>query len=173
MTKLQHRFLQPQNTDALHDIVSDWDVVRQLEAWPWPPDRSFTQSRCRPYDGDGFVWGIFEDDVLLGIMGVTKGDIGYCFRQSAWGRGIATHFGRLAINFAFQDPALTKITASCWHDNEGSDRVLHKLSFCQLGEQVQHAFARDEPTLCYKYLLTRTHWDGLRSRGEWTIAAAQ
>lgn len=173
MTNLHHRGLRPGDVDALHAIVSDWEVVRQLGSWPWPPDYAFTKSRCQPYDGDGFVWGIFEDDTLLGTMGVTNGDLGYCFSKAVWGRGIATCFGKKAIDHAFKDQKLTRITASCWHDNCASDRVLEKLSFSQLGERVQHALARDEQTLCYKYLLTRTHWDGLRSRGEWIIAAAE
>jgi len=167
------RSLQPSDTDALHEIMSDWELVRQLGSWPWPPDRAFTASRCKPYDGNGFVWGIFACDELLGTMGVTEGDLGYCLKPSARGKGIASHLVRDAVDLAFKNPNLTRITASVWHDNHASSQLLEKLSFSQLGEQVQHSLARDEPTLCYKYLLTRTHWDGLRSRGEWTIAAAE
>ncbi|WP_373635459.1 GNAT family N-acetyltransferase [Yoonia sp. SS1-5] len=173
MSDIHTRNLQPSDLDALHQIVSDWQVVRQLGSWPWPPDRDFTASRCKPYAGDGFVWGIFDGQELLGTMGVTEGDLGYCFKPDAWGRGIATKMGRKAVEKAFENPGLTRITASAWHDNPASDRVLEKLSFSLLSEKVQHALARDEPTLCYKYLLTRVHWDGLRSRGEWTIAAAE
>ncbi|MEJ6401826.1 GNAT family N-acetyltransferase [Yoonia sp. 2307UL14-13] len=173
MNDITYRPLQPADADALHDIVSDWEVVRQLGSWPWPPDRAFTESRCKPYEGDGFVWGIFDGDALIGTMGVTDGDLGYCLKKSHWGRGIATHVGMRAVEKAFADPDVTRITASAWHDNAASDRVLTKLSFSLLSEKLQHAKARDEPTRCYKYLLTRTHWDGLRSRGEWTIAAAE
>ncbi len=170
---ISYRTLRPEDADALHEIVSDWEVVRQLGSWPWPPDRDFTASRSKPYEGDGFVWGIFDGDMLIGTMGVTDGDLGYCLKKSHWGRGIATYVGKAAVDEAFRDPALTRITASAWHDNGASDRVLEKLSFSQLSTKVQHAKARDEATACHKYLLTRTHWDGLRSRGEWTIAAAE
>lgn len=167
------RILQPSDADALHDVVSDWQVVRQLGSWPWPPDRDFTASRSKPYEGNGFVWGLFDGDMLIGTMGVTDGELGYCLKKSHWGRGIATRFGMAAIDKAFADPALTRIKATAWHDNDASDRVLEKLGFCQLSTKVEHAKARDEPTACHQYLLTRTHWDGLRSRGEWTIAAAE
>ena len=39
------------DTDALHRIVSHWDVVRQLASFPWPPDLAFTATRAQPYHG--------------------------------------------------------------------------------------------------------------------------
>ncbi len=173
MGELSYRALSPVDADALHDIVSDWDVVRQLGSWPWPPDRAFTQSRSKPYDGNGFVWGIFRGRDLLGTVGVTEGELGYALKRSEWGKGIMTRAARRAVEHAFQDPKLRKITASTWGDNDASAHLLMKLSFSQLGEKVIHSKARGVPTLCYQHLLSRTHWDGLRSRGEWTIAAAE
>lgn len=49
-----YRAVRPQDFDALHALVSLWDVTRNLGSWPWPPDPEFTAKRCQPFEGDGF-----------------------------------------------------------------------------------------------------------------------
>ena len=61
------RSLHPSDVDDQHTIASAWSVVRQLGRWPWPPDRAFTTQRSVPYAGPGFVWGLRQDDRLIGI----------------------------------------------------------------------------------------------------------
>ena len=173
MTDLCYRPLGPQDAPALHQIVSDWNIVRQLGSWPWPPEKAFTDGRSLPFDGDGFVWGIFDNDQLIGTVGVTEGELGFKLRPSAHRRGIMTAAARAAIEHAFDTLDLNKIKARTWFDNAASANLLMKLSFSQLGQRVEPSVARGVPTLCYHFLLTRVHWDDLRSRGEWTIAAAE
>ncbi|WP_296427836.1 GNAT family N-acetyltransferase [Yoonia sp.] len=163
MADVTYRYLRPTDLDGLHALVSDWDIVRQLGSWPWPADRSFTARRCITYPGTGFIWALMQDDKLIGTMGVTEGDLGYCLAPMAWGQGIATRLARLAINHAFRDPALLWINASVWHDNPGSLHVLEKLGFSHAADDTQHALARNTPTLCHHYQLTRIQWDSLRS----------
>lgn len=160
---LTYRDLRADDTDALHAIVSDWRVTRQLGSWPWPAVRDFTKSRCTTYGGRGFVWGIFTKNQLVGTVGVSEGDLGYCLAPPAWGQGIASRAAQFAIDHAFRDPSLLCISASVWDDNVGSPRVLAKSGFEYVETTTMHALARDAQTLCHHYSLERAAWHRLRT----------
>jgi RimJ/RimL family protein N-acetyltransferase len=162
MAELTLRFLAPTDLDELHGLVSDWEVVRQLGSWPWPADRKFTASRCRPYGGRGFVWGIFDGAHLVGTMGVTEGELGYGLRPQYWGRGIATRVAGEAIDHGFRDPALLAIKAEAWADNGASLRVLEKLGFRPSAQTIEFALARQEMTESRSFQLSRKDWHALR-----------
>ncbi|WP_106744167.1 GNAT family N-acetyltransferase [Yoonia maritima] len=161
MHNLTYRDLRLEDTDALHAIVSDWDVVRQMGSWPWPPQYRFTESRCTTYKGAGFVWGLFAPE-LIGMVAVTEGELGYLLAREYWGKGIVTAMARTAINHGFRDPALLEVTASIWGDNHGSGRVLAKLGFVKTHDGTEHALARDEKTTSHYYSLSRDVWHRLR-----------
>jgi RimJ/RimL family protein N-acetyltransferase len=163
MAELSYRPLDPADLPAFLTLVSDWEVVRQLGSWPWPPDPDFTASRCKPYEGDGFVWGIFRDGRLIGTVGVTGGVLGYCLEMAQAGQGIATRAARQALAQAFADPSLLQVIADVWADNPASARVLAKCGFVETGRAVTHAKARNAPTLSIAHVLTRRAWDALRT----------
>ena len=160
---LTYRSLEPSDVEALHQMVSHWSVVRQLGGWPWPPDRAFTEGRSKPYDGDGFVWGVFEDGALVGTLGVTRyrqwADIGYMFAPEVAGRGIATTAAGDAVDHAFATRDLPEIQGSTWHDNPASGRVLTKLGFRHWSTRYDRSKARGVPTLIHSYRLSRATWE--------------
>ena len=162
---LTYRPLAPSDAERLHQVVSEWSVVRQLGGWPWPPDPAFTAGRCRPYEGDGFVWAVLEDGRLVGTIGVTRyrqwADIGYMYDSTAAGRGIATRAARAAIDHAFDTADLTEIQGSTWHDNPASGRVLQKLGFRHWSTRFERAKARRMPTLSFNYRLSRRTWEAM------------
>ncbi len=80
MADISYRNIEERDFDDLLALVSEWEVVRQLGGWPWPPDEAFTLGRSKPYEGDGFVWAICDDGRLVGSIGVTDGSIGYMNR---------------------------------------------------------------------------------------------
>ena len=98
----------PDDVEALDAIVSDFDVVRQTETWPWPADLSFTRSRCVVTPSDQGASGVVcQGDEVVGYLGLSpEGKIGYMFGKSHWGRGLATDSagspvrGRPADSFA-------------------------------------------------------------------------
>ena len=165
MDNLTYRDLRLEDTDALHTIVSEWDVVRQMGSWPWPPQRSFTEIRCQTYEGAGFVWGLFAPK-LIGMVAITQGELGYLLARDYWGQGIVTLMARAAIDHGFRDPALLEVTASIWDDNPGSGRVLTKLGFVKTHEGTEHALARDEETALQYFSLSRDVWHRLRSSAQ-------
>jgi RimJ/RimL family protein N-acetyltransferase len=165
MGDLGYRDLNAGDLDALHEIVSDWDVARFLGSWIWPADRAFTLSRCVPYPGDGFVWAICRDDMLLGTIGLTRGEIGYMIHPRYQGQGIATAAIAHVLSFGFGDMGIDDIAATIWADNAVSRHVLVKFGFEHVQSEIVHSVARDEPTPSETYRLTRTRWQDLSGQG--------
>lgn len=161
MANLTYRALGPDDFDALHRIASDWSVVRQLGGWPWPATPDFTKSRCKPYGGNGFVWGICVDGTLGGSVAVTDGELGYMLHPDFAGRGIMSQATTDALNHACTDYDFTEFHASAWHDNPASKRILEKLGFWHWQTQFVHAKARGFPVACHFMRMPRDKWDGL------------
>ena len=163
MADLSYRDLRPEDVDDVHAMASDWAVVRQLGSWPWPADKAFTLSRCQPYKGDGFVWGICDQDRVIGTLGVTRGTIGYNLHPAYHGQGIMSQVAGDAVAHAFATTSIDQIRGSTWYDNAGSARVLQKLGFVHWQTRFTHAKARNIPTLLHDHRLTRMTWQRLRT----------
>lgn len=149
MHDLTYRALCAQDFDAVHAAASDWSVVRQLASWPWPPNPDFTKSRCKPYGGNGFVWGICLDGDLVGTVAVTSGELGYTVHPKAAGRGIMSQAAKAALDHACAHYGMKFFEASVWHDNPASKRVLEKLGFFHWQTRYEPSIARGTPTLCH------------------------
>lgn len=163
MADITYRDLRPDDLEDLTALVFHWSVVRQLGSWPWPPDPAFTQSRCVPFAGDGFLWGICRDDRLIGTVAVTNGDLGYMLIPALQGQGIMSRAARVAVDHAFTTQTRDVITGSSWHDNPGSYRVLQSLGFRHSQTRYVRSKARGAPTLVHHQRLTRATWERLRS----------
>lgn len=69
----------------------------------------------------------------LGWTRETEEEVGYRFRRSAWGRGIATEASVPLVGRAIDDPETTSIVACAMAENAGSLRVLKKLGLIPVG----------------------------------------
>lgn len=163
---LRYRDLAPGDLDSLHAIVSDWQVTRQLGSWPWPPDRAFTKSRSVPFEGDGFVWAILEDGHLIGTVGVAERSLGYMLARSHWGRGRGGEAVAAALDRAFSEsPA--DVTATVWHDNLASRRLLERMGFEMTEGGTARSIARGGDVAKQDYRLSREVWERLSGAGVW------
>lgn len=136
--RLRWRRARPGDLDALHALVSDFEVVKNTASWPWPPERAFTVSRCTPYTlEDGLVGVVFAGETLVGVMGIGdeagNGDMSYMFARAHWGKGYATEIGRALIGAGFARYAWPAIHACVFDGNPASARVLSKLGFAETG----------------------------------------
>ena len=163
MLELTYRGLTSDDAKNVHHIVSQWSVVRQLGAWPWPADLAYTRSRCKPYEGEGFVWAVLADGQLCGTVGITNGDLGYMYDPSFYGRGVASRAASSAIDHALATTNRDLITGSTWYDNPASYRVLQKLGFQHWQTRHIRAKARGRPTLVHHHRLERKVWERLRT----------
>lgn len=124
-TRLTFRPPLAHDAPALHKMVSQWQMTRQLGRFPWPPDPAFTAAQSAPYQGDGFVWGIYLTGDLIGTVGITKGELGYMIDPTYHRRG----FAREAVAFAIAQSNLARVEAEVWFDNAASLALLHSLGF--------------------------------------------
>ncbi|MDX8353561.1 GNAT family N-acetyltransferase [Cognatiyoonia sp. IB215182] len=159
MPDLTHRNIRTDDFEDLHAMVSHWSVTRQLGGWPWPADPDFTRSRCKPYEGDGFIWAVCLDDRLIGSIGVTNGDLGYMLNPAHHGQGIMRHAARTAVDHAFQTSERDHLTGSTWYDNPTSARLLERLGFLHWQTAYIRSKARGFPVLVHHRRLTRVDWE--------------
>jgi ribosomal-protein-alanine N-acetyltransferase len=156
-SRLGYRSLQASDLDALHGVVSQFDVVRQLASYPWPPQRDLTRSRAQPYLGAGFVWGVFVGQRLIGTVAVTGGELGYMFAPDVWRQGYAAEACRTAIDHAFAT-GLDHLIAGVWADNDASLGLLGKLGFRVTGQDVSLNIAHGVDLPGYWLRLDRADW---------------
>ena len=160
---LTYRPIQADGFDQMHAVVSDWGVVRQLGGWPRPPQPDFTRGRCKPYAGDGFVCAICHDDLLVGTVALTRGELGYFMHPTHAGRGIMSATVDKAIATGFVDEGRALLTASTWIDNAASHHLLTKRGFVHYRSEYIRSKARGFPVMVRQYRLTRDTWDRLRT----------
>ena len=157
--RLTYRDRQATDLWALHDIVSRFEVLRQLgPKWPWPADPAFTRTRSTPFLGDGFVWGIFRDGTHIGSAGVTEGELGYVIHPDLQGRGFASEAVERCLTRAFDEDGLDEVRAGVWADNPASLGILRKFGFQITGEDMGTNALRPEPAPGFTLRLTRADW---------------
>ncbi|MBI1417983.1 MAG: GNAT family N-acetyltransferase [Limimaricola sp.] len=149
----------PGDAGPMHAIASDWDVVRMLAGWPWPPDPAFTASRCEPvpYE-DGLCGAVCRDGHLIGGMGIYGGKLGYMFARDSWGQGYATEMVRALVDASFARYDWDAITADVWADNPASARVLEKAGFRRIGTARRPCAARGADVDAVDFALSRADW---------------
>ena len=157
--RLDFRSLDAADLPELHALVSQWEVVRQLGSFPWPPEREFTATRARPFAGRGFAWGIFRDQRLTGTVGITGGVLGYMLSPGQWRQGFGTEALRTALTSAFADPELAQVTASVWEDNAASAGLLAKFGFRETHRSRELSHARAKETGLVHLVLDRAETD--------------
>ncbi|MEI6876389.1 MAG: GNAT family protein [Spirochaetota bacterium] len=95
--------------------------------------------------GDGFLCGIWQADILIGIILVREIDreakwaeIGYMIDEGHSGRGIITRASKMLITHLFQARGMDKIVICCDAKNEGSVALARKLGFTFEGNMRNH-----------------------------------
>ena len=105
---------------------------------------------------------ILEDDTCWELVqgdDIPEGDIelGYLFKRTAWGKGIATEACRRLLRFAFEETPLEQIVAVVDSGNLKSEAVLAKCGFVNGG--IRDAYAGNYPS----FLISRKHWRTLQT----------
>jgi len=106
----------------------------------------YKQHKCIP-------WAVMHksDNKVIGIVQVCnykarhfRGELGYTFARSCWGKGIATEAAQAAIDFGFNVLGLHRIEATVDPRNMASKRVLEKCGFQYEGLLRDCYFLRNE-----------------------------
>lgn len=158
--RLMLRDITEADAELLFDLDSDPEVMRYIGSYPpsnvaWYRQRivdAYLPWQSHPWHG---VWivGVKDSGETLGWtfirpapaspvaidLGWVRPDeleVGYRFRQTAWGRGVATEATAPLIEFALADNAVTSIVACALASNTKSLRVLQKLGLERVGETL-------------------------------------
>lgn len=143
----------------LHAHMADFEVAKWTATWPYPGDLEFTRSRCRPNAEPGRgLWILRVDGVCVGSIGYSKQSIGYAIAPGHWGQGYASEAVALALRELFQTTDWPAVSASVWHGNAASERVLEKAGFRRIGGSTGFCRARNEDLDAHDFTLTRTDW---------------
>ena len=165
--RLVLRPLAPGDAEALHRLVNDWEVTRNLAVVPFPYPRQLADdwilSTHRSLaDGSGYQLAITgregEQEILVGVVGLRIdapariGRLGYWVGRRFWGHGVATEAaGRLA-RWALANLDLDHLAAGVIADNAASAAVLRRIGFRQTGEGTEPFLARggEHPVLRFE-----------------------
>jgi RimJ/RimL family protein N-acetyltransferase len=138
--RLLLRDFKPSDFKAVHDYAADPLVTRYM---PWGPNtprqsRAFLRKAIRSQKENPrrvFELAVVDKATkeLLGGMGIRmtsggtfEGEMGYCLKKDAWGKGYGTEGARALLRWGFQRLKLRRLRATCDAENKASARVLEK-----------------------------------------------
>jgi 8-oxo-dGTP diphosphatase len=164
------RPLIPEDAEAMHRLVNDWEIARNLAVVPFPYPRSLADewilsTRHELSQGNAYTLAITgregEHEVLVGIVGLHVdakarcGRLGYWVGQRFWGHGVATEAaGRLA-RWALANLNLDRLEAGVVTDNPASAAVLRRIGFRQTDDAIEYFVARGGDYPVWRFAATR------------------
>jgi len=164
------RPLVADDAEALHRLVNDWEVTRNLSVVPFPyprelADEWIASTRQAMTEGSAYQLAITgregEQETLVGVVGLRIdkaagcGRLGYWVGRRFWGHGVATEAaGRLA-RWALANLDLDRLEANVITDNPASAAVLRHIGFRQTGEGTDNFLARGGEHAIWRFTATR------------------
>jgi 8-oxo-dGTP diphosphatase len=162
--RLALRPFAPADAGALHRLINDFEVCRNLAGVPFPYPRPLAddwiaKSRQALAAGIAFHFAITAregEHGLLGGVGLRledegkRGRIGYWVARRFWGRGIGREAVERVLEWAFATFPLASIEATVAADNHASIALLRRLGFAHVGMGRQFFITRNaEPRVLH------------------------
>ncbi len=127
-------------------------VERAVATWATPDSRRH-------------VWAAEATD--LGVVGIgalrrtsrSSREIAYAVHTDHWGRGVGSQIARLLVAFAFTDPSVERVQATCDPQNLGSAEVLRRAGMILEGTLRHTDRVRDEWRDSLMYSVLREEHD--------------
>ena len=150
--RLALRPLRPEDAEALHRLVNDWEVTRTLAEIPYPYPRALADewiasTAAQLADGTAYHLAITgtegKTETLVGVIGLRvdaerrAGRLGYWVGRAFWGHGVATEAARRLISWGFANLPLDLIAAEVTAGNDASGAVLRRVGFRESGSGVR------------------------------------
>ncbi|MBV8686631.1 MAG: GNAT family N-acetyltransferase [Alphaproteobacteria bacterium] len=154
-----------QDAPALHRVLAEEAIVRNLATAPWPYRYEDAEAFLATERGpENPVMLVFLREAgaprLIGTIGLSRRpgeevELGYWIGRHWWNRGFATEAGRAVVAMARDSLRLPRLAAGHFIDNPASGRVLEKLGFAPTGEVVpRFSVGRGMVAPCRTYGLT-------------------
>lgn len=185
--RLTLRPFRPDDADALHRLVNDWEVVRMLSRLPFPYPRPLADewiaSTARQIGaGSNYALAITgqEDgaELLVGCVGLRLdvkprvGMLGYWIGRRFWGHGVATEAAARLSRWALANLDLDRLEAHVAEDNPASSAVLRRIGFHTIGTGRERFLARGGEIPVIRFAATRDDMPGPGNAAGSSAAAA-
>ncbi len=152
--RLTLRPLTLADADALHRLVNDWEIARNLARVPFPYPRPLANDWIASThkdltEGTGLHLAITGDEGgvehLVGVVGLQidrktrSAELGYWVGRRYWGHGVAVEAaGKLARWALANLEDIDYLSARVALDNPASMAVLRRIGFRDTGRQAEH-----------------------------------
>lgn len=168
--RLVLRPLEADDAEALHRLVNDWEITRNLTLVPFPYPRELADEWIRStqeslIEGKAYHLAITghegEQEMLVGVVGLRidaaarVGRLGYWVGRQFWGHGVATEAASRLARWALANLDLDRLEAGVITDNPASAAVLRRVGFRQAGEATDKFLARGGEHPVWRFEATR------------------
>ena len=151
--------------------------VGEMAGWPHHTSMAVSREILRSFRAQGEVLAVFhkEDQQVIGSLGLHKSwasaepqyrhlkvqEIGYVLSKAYWGQGLMPEATKEVIDYGFGVLGLDAFTCGHFTHNNQSRRVIEKLGFTFLDQDVYHAKLLQQHFDHRRYILTREQWQAL------------
>jgi 8-oxo-dGTP diphosphatase len=164
------RPLIPEDAEAMHRLVNDWEVTRNLATVPFPYPRELADewilsTRHDLAGGSAYTLAITgregEHEVLVGTVRLEVdakarcGRLGYWVGRRFWGHGVATEAAGRVSRWALANLNLDRLEAGVVTDNAASAAVLRRIGFRQTDNATRRFLARGGEHPVWQFVATR------------------
>lgn len=171
--RLSYRLLDITDESLFLDLDSDPEVMKFINGGKPTTQQEFKdvyiprQKAFRdPQQGWGF-WGVSnkEDGTFLGWILVRPMDffsehkdlnnleLGWRFKQPAWGKGYATEAAQTLLNTLHQELGYKQFTAVAVADNQGSINIMKKIGMTFIKQDIHQDPLGDQVSVFYQLSL--------------------
>lgn len=134
--------------------------------YEWRHAEEFVASRVGADWSVAPAFAVTMDGAVIGDVNARiepahrRAEIGYGFRQTAWGSGYATEAARAVVSWLFEALAMEKVMARADAANRGSWRVMERLGMEREAFHRSHRVLRGERRDEVVYGVLRRDWIG-------------
>ncbi len=168
--RLTLRPLNPEDAEALHRLVNDWEVSRTLSGVPFPYPRDLAgewiaATRRELAEHTAIHLAITgqegAEEVLVGVIGLRigartrVGRLGYWVGRRFWGHGVGTEAAGRFARWALANLDLDRLEANVATDNPASAAVLRRIGFRQTGIGTEPFLSRGGDHPVWQFEATR------------------
>ncbi|MBV8457747.1 MAG: GNAT family N-acetyltransferase [Acetobacteraceae bacterium] len=168
--RLVLRPLGPGDAEALHRLVNDWEVSRNLAAVPFPYPRQLADdwiasTQRELAGGAAYHLAITGQDggqeLLVGVVGLRvaaktrSGRLGYWVGRRFWGHGVATEAAGKLARWALANLDIDWLEANVAADNPASSAVLKRIGFRETAKGSEAFVSRGGEYPVLRYEATR------------------
>ncbi|MGA2266947.1 MAG: GNAT family protein [Bryobacteraceae bacterium] len=170
--RVRLRRLEAADLDALHLLLSNWNVVRYMLLPLCSREESEKFLRDAMDEEASPAWRSVvrafvdaESGRLVGLGGVVilrgteEGELWYLLDPACWGRGLGACCAGQLVALGFGELQLHRVWATSLPENPASGRVLERTGMRQEGFLRKHLKIHGEWKDCFLYAILREEWE--------------